>query len=294
MNRIFSGLLLGALFISTGATGVAQIGPPSCGSSGATSAQTRPSTARPSAHELQATADAESADPTVLTVAEPPNFGAERYRLQDYYECVGSSGCYWADLDAQTRRADAELTSLLARHHATTPEAARAQKLAMVLDIDETSLSSYCEEKREDFGYLRDMFEAWIVSPEASIPIPGTLRLFQHARAAGVAVFFITGRPGKGTDNDQTGATARNLTTAGYSDWQGLTLHDATFAMRDTTAYKSEARARLIAQGYTILLNVGDQWSDLRDPPPDAGGAARPFARGEVSVKLPNPFYYLP
>jgi hypothetical protein len=39
---------------------------------------------------------------------------------------------------------------------------------------------------------------------------------------------------------------------------------------------------------------MGDQWSDLKDPPPDAGGAPRPTARAEISVKLPNPFYYLP
>jgi len=90
--------------------------------------------------------------------------------------------------------------------------------------------------------------------------------------------------------NDETDATARNLATAGYKDWQGLILKDVQYAKLDTTGYKSAARAGLIAQGYKIILNVGDQWSDLRDPPPDAGGAAR----AEISVKLPNPFYYLP
>jgi hypothetical protein len=273
---------------------MAQLGPPSCSSTSTTQAQTRPEAARPTAEALEATAAEESADPTVLTATEPANFDFARYRLLDYYECVGSSGCYWADVDAQTRRADAALTSLLAAHHAETPEAAREQKLAMVLDIDETSLSSYCEEKREDFGYIPAMFEAWIVSPEASIPIPGTLRLFRRARAAGVAVFFITGRAGKGTASDQTESTARNLRTAGYADWQGLMLHDASYNTRDTTTYKSAARAALMAQGYKIILNIGDQWSDLRDPPQKAGSDPRPPARGEISVKLPNPFYYLP
>jgi predicted secreted acid phosphatase len=230
----------------------------------------------------------------VIIAVEPPNFGAQRYRLLDYYDCVGSSGCYWADIDAQTRRADAALTNLLAAHNATTPEAARAQKLAMVLDIDETSLTSYCEEKREDLGYLPAIYEAWIVSPEASVAIPGTLRLFQHARAAGVAVFFLTGRAGRGMANDETDATARNLATAGYKDWQGLIMKDAPYVKLDTTTYKSAARAGLIAQGYKIILNMGDQWSDLKDPPTSAGGAPKPSARGEISVKLPNPFYYLP
>jgi hypothetical protein len=268
--------------------------PPTCSLPTATQATTRPTTPRPTAEALQAVADSETSDPTVLTAAEPANFDVARYRLFDYYDCAGSSGCYWSDLDAQDRRADAELTRLLVAHHATTSDATRAQKLALVLDIDETSLSSYCEEKREDLGYIRSMFEEWIVSPEASVPIPGTLRLFNHARDAGVAVFFITGRSGKGTPNDQTAATARNLATAGYKDWQGLILHGATYPTKDTTTYKSEARASLIAQGYTLILNVGDQWSDLKDPPNPAGNPPRTSARAEVSVKLPNPFYYLP
>ncbi len=269
-------------------------GPPSCG--GGTAAAltaTRPPTPRPSSEAIQSVADAESADPSVLTATEPANFGVARFRLQDYQDCAGTSGCYWADLDAQTRRADAELTRLLVDHHATTPEGARAQKLAMVLDIDETSLSSYCEEKREDFGYIPAMFEAWIVSPEASIPIAGTLRLFDHARDAGVSVFFITGRPGKGAADDQTAATARNLATAGYKGWQELILHGSLFPAKDTAVYKSDARAVIEKQGYRILLNVGDQWSDLRDAP-DPQRPDRGPSKAEIGVKLPNPFYYLP
>jgi predicted secreted acid phosphatase len=268
-------------------------GPPPCPST-TSQATTSPPTPRPTAQVIQAVADAGTADPTILSTLEPTNFGVTRYHLLDYYECVGSAGCYWNDLDAQTLRADAELTSLLAAHRATTPEAARAQKLALVLDIDETSLTSYCEEKREDFGYIPSMFDAWVVSPEASIHIPGTLRLFQHARAAGVSVFFITGRPGKGTPNDQTAPTARNLATAGYSDWQGLILRDLSERSLTTIAYKSLERAKLIAQGYRIILSVGDQWSDLQDPPPSPENKPRPTSRAEISVKLPNPFYYLP
>jgi HAD superfamily, subfamily IIIB (Acid phosphatase) len=285
-------LLLGALSFSTSATGAQQLGPPTTCASGKPAGT--PLAAQPSAQAIQATADSETSDPTVITAAEPPNFGVARYRLLDYYNCVGSSACYWADIDAQTRRADAALTSLLAAHNATTPDAARAQKLALVLDIDETSLTSYCEEKREDFGYIKATYEAWLVTPDASVAIPGTLRLFRHARAAGVAVFFLTGRTGRGTAVDQTDATARNLAAAGYKDWQGLIMKDAPYVKLDTTTFKSGARARLIAQGYKIILNVGDQWSDLKDPPPDAGAAPLPSARGEISVKLPNPFYYLP
>jgi hypothetical protein len=46
--------------------------------------------------------------------------------------------------------------------------------------------------------------------------------------------------------------------------------------------YKAPARQKLVEQGYRILLNVGDQNSDL------AGGFA------ERTFKLPNPFYFAP
>lgn len=122
------------------------------------------------------------------------------------------------------------------------------------------------------------MFNAWVVSPAASIPVPGTLRLFRLAREAGVAVFFLTGRP-----HEQTDATAQNLRSAGYQNWQGLILRSEAQRHLATTLYKSTERGRLVAEGYALLLNVGDQWSDLLGSP-----------KAEMSVKLPNPFYYLP
>jgi acid phosphatase len=46
--------------------------------------------------------------------------------------------------------------------------------------------------------------------------------------------------------------------------------------------FKAPERRRIAEQGYTILLSMGDQQSDL------AGGYA------ERTFKLPNPVYYLP
>ena len=160
---------------------VAQMGPPVCPvEAGKTAASAgRPGAVRPSVAAVRATAEAAAADPSVLVAAEPmENFGVARYRLQDYAECVGTGGCYWADLDAQTKRAEVALDGLVARRKA-------GEKLGLVLDIDETALSNYCEMKREDYGFLSAMFNAWEVSPEADIAFPGTLRLFERARAAG-------------------------------------------------------------------------------------------------------------
>ena len=254
---------------------VAQVGPPVCpvaaGKAAPRPVAVRPSGTRPTVAAARATAEA-AADPSVLVAAEPmENFGVARYRLEDYADCVGGGGCYWADVDAQAKRAEVALEGLVAGRRA-------GERLAMVLDIDETSLSNYCEMKREDYGFLATMFNAWEVSSEADMALPGTLRLFNKARAAGVEVFFITGRAG-----DQRAATAKNLEAAGYRGWKGLSLREGPQKTMATVAYKSEERKKIVDAGYRIVMSVGDQWSDLNGEP-----------RAEISVKLPNPFYYLP
>ena len=146
----------------------------------------------------------------ILPSNEPiPNFGVERYRLRDYADCTTHLGCYWADLAAQILRA----TELMEKDAKAQP---RGAKLAIVLDIDETSLTNYCEEVREDFGYIPDRYDAWTVSPEASMPIADTVALVKKAQSLGVDVFFITGRP-----ESQRAATEANLKAAGYADWKG-------------------------------------------------------------------------
>jgi acid phosphatase len=248
---------------------VAQLGPPDCPVSGGATSRVA---ARPSVVAALATAEAGAADPSVLVAAEPmENFGVARYRLEDYADCAGNGGCYWADVDAQTRRAEFALEKVVATRKA-------GEKLAIVLDIDETSLTNYCEMKREDYGFLAAMFNAWEVSPRADIAVPGTLRLFNKAMAAGVDVFFITGRA-----NEQREATARNLEAAGYKGAKGLSLRVGAQKTMSTVEYKSEERRKIVDAGYRIVMSVGDQWSDLNGEP-----------KAEISVKLPNPFYYIP
>jgi len=205
-----------------------------------------------------------------ISMAEPDNLGILHYTAVQYATCSNKDHCYWRDLQTQLDKASAELKRLIGTKKS-------GEKLAMVLDIDETSLSNYCEEARESFGFVGSVYNAYLMSTDASIPIPGTLALFNQAQAAGVDVYFITGR-----NNDQTETTARNLRIAGYDHWAGLTLRDDHERNLDTTLYKSNERAK-IAQDHRIILNVGDQWSDLNGP-----------NAGEVSVKLPNPFYFIP
>jgi hypothetical protein len=91
-----------------------------------------------------------------------------------------------------------------------------------------------------------------------------------------VAVFFITGRPPELRD-----ATERNLRQEGYRP-AGVILLPEGKTFESAADFKAPERRKLAEQGYTIIVNMGDQESDLR------GGYA------EKTFKLPNPVYFLP
>ncbi len=127
----------------------------------------------------------------------------------------------------------------------------RSSKPALVLDIDETSLSNLPEELADDFGYIPNGscdhlpdgpcgFTAWVLSGRAKA-FDGTLALFNAAKTHHVAVFFITGRHESAAMRD---ATEKNLKAAGYDGWAGLVLRPARTDNLTVDAYKSRnARA---------------------------------------------------
>jgi acid phosphatase len=198
------------------------------------------------------------------------NLDALKAQLKQYRECTCKCGCYATDLDHQADRAIAFLKQRVAHH---SPD----EKLALVLDIDETTLSNYQEMLKADFAYDSKAFDAW-VNTEQGAAIPGTLRLYQEAQRLGLSVFFLTGRP-----EAQREATAQNLHNQGFQNWQQLILRPSDQASKTAIEFKSGARGTIAAQGYKIVLNVGDQWSDLKGKP-----------EAEFSVKYPNPYYLIP
>jgi hypothetical protein len=72
----------------------------------------------------------------------------------------------------------------------------------------------------------------------------------------------------------------------GSGGWAVATVYAGTACENNTSCstiqYKSAVRRYVESQGYDIVANVGDQFSDL------IGGYA------DETVKLPNPTYYLP
>jgi predicted secreted acid phosphatase len=201
------------------------------------------------------------------------NVGDAGMRARAYHD----SGDYDRDVAA----ADAQAQGWIAARAKT------ASKPAIVLDIDETSLSNWPAMAADDFGYFPggtcDVLPkgpcgavAWEMSARAAAIAP-TLALVKAAQAQGVAVFFVTGR-----HESERAATARNLAQVGYANWSGLSLKPDAMHVMTASAYKAPVRADIEAQGYTIIANIGDQPSDL------AGGHA------ERAFLLPNPFYRVP
>lgn len=224
------------------------------------------------------------AEPQNITPTDPPNLGLLKYKLR-VYRCT---------------RYDAELAAVAADAKAWIDQQAdRVTRPALVLDIDETSLSNWDEIFQNDYGYIPggacDLagkgacgVHDWEVSARAPAIKP-TLDLFNFAKARNVAVFFITGRyddapEGVGSDVDgvKKAATKLNLRVAGYAGWDGLTLRDPRSPGASVAEYKRDARIAIEKLGYQIIANVGDQESDLA------------LEHADRTFKYPNPFYVIP
>lgn len=151
-----------------------------------------------------------------------------------------------------------------------------AAKAAIVFDIDETLLSNFQEMKKYNFGGNSEIFHENEMLADAEL-IPASYALYQQALAQGYKVFIITGRGVM-----VRAATIKNLERQGIKKYQSIEFwHGKT--PKTVMQYKSAARCAIAKMGYNIVINVGDQASDL------IGSCA-----GAIRVKLPNPFYSIP
>ncbi|MBT0771635.1 hypothetical protein KIH74_22035 [Kineosporia sp. J2-2] len=149
---------------------------------------------------------------------------------------------------------------------------------ALVLDIDDTLLSTYAYGAASDFAGYDDLRAlAGFVLGKQPTAVSGMPEFTRAAAARGLSLFYLTNRP------DQARAvTLENLREQGYPDPAGLFTKPADQPHLSTTQFKSSVRARLASLGHDLLANVGDQQSDL-----DGGYARRAF-------RLPNRMYLLP
>ena len=199
--------------------------------------------------------------PARIAAVEPANLDPHKQELTRYIE----SGEYGAAVAKVALKASKYVAK-------RAPKAKPGQKLAIVFDIDETVISNLSTIQDLGFGYNPKLWGNWINERRATAIVP-VQALYENALRHEVSVFFITSRL-----ESQRAATERNLRVVGYEVWAGASFRADT-DQQPTKQYKTGARRKIEAAGYTIIANVGDQDSDL------AGGHA------EKIFKLPNPFY---
>jgi predicted secreted acid phosphatase len=198
-------------------------------------------------------------------VNEPPNLDPHKQLLVNYVD----SGGYARDIAEVALEANKYLVKRLAK------DSPPGQKLAVVFDIDETTLSNLPHIRANDWGYVPRIWEKWVAEAQAHAIIPVQI-IYDTAVRGKLDIFFITGR----TESDRPG-TERNLRDVGYETWTRIYYKPVSDPTLTTAGFKTDVRRKLTQEGYVIVLNIGDQQSDL------SGGYA------ERTFKLPNPFYLI-
>ncbi|HEX3588783.1 MAG TPA: HAD family acid phosphatase [Pseudonocardiaceae bacterium] len=218
---------------------------------------------------------------------EPPNVSLVEQQVEAFYgDSVDAAGHHHASENSDWGR-EVKATIGGAQHYLTGRLARGVHHPAIVLDVDDTSEVTFGWEVDNQFAFNAASNEAAINADQFPAITP-TLNLAKWAAAHHVAVFFLTGRP-----EHQRAATLNDLITHdGYP--QPVALFMKTEAGTTppaylscgttctTDQYKSMTRAHIQSLGYDIVLNVGDQFSDLS------------MDHEDRAVKLPNPMYFLP
>lgn len=167
---------------------------------------------------------------------------------------------------------------------------------AIIVDIDETVLDnspSQVRQIRERRGFNEAAWGEWVNERKAR-PLPGAVEFLSTAAKKGVTVFYISNR-----DASLAEATLANLRQAGFpltdeSQFLGL----GTF-VEDCEQQGSEkaCRRQLVARGYRVLMQFGDQVGDFvqivantRDGRREAIAPYQAWI-GERWWALPNPVY---
>lgn len=217
---------------------------------------------------------------------EPTNLGHAKRAVTAYYGGHrGADGHYhhspgspWAE-DTRTRIQEA-------RVHLEQRLADGVPSPAIVLDIDDTSETTYGWQADNDYGFDRVKQHAAIENSTFEVIEP-TLELARWAAEHDVKVYFLTGRRDTVLEN-----SARNLERHGYPVDRDLlhfkpTVNPPAYLTCGVDCpigeFKALTRAHIQNKlGDTIVLNVGDQDSD--------------FVHGhsDKDVKLPNPLYFTP
>ncbi|MCU7826385.1 HAD family acid phosphatase [Kitasatospora sp. DSM 101779] len=207
--------------------------------------------------------------------------------IKAYYgDTVDAQGEHWASPTSNYAKQVAGIEKDAKQYLQGHARHDKGKKKAIVLDVDDTSLSTYNYELETTFVYT-PASNAQYIATKTMPAVFGMNTLAKWAEQQGYTVFFVTGRP-----EAQRSYTAANLAAVGFptADASHLYLKNkenppaylACGKTCTTIEYKSGTRAHIESLGYQIVANFGDQYSDL------SGG------HSGKTYKIPNPMYYLP
>ena len=218
-----------------------------------------------------------------------PNIDSVKSTIRTYYNADSTwianktSSPYINEMSSLLGKTAKQLKAMYAK------SAKSGKKPAIVLDADDTTLWTYdMEDNAMHFNFDPALQDVWVQGQKFPAT-PAMTTLVNAADKAGCTLIGLTGRGAAQKD-----ATLGNLAKVGYTGFtpenyytkwatgQQPSYINCAAAKCTTIEYKSQTRAHVQSQGYTIIANFGDQFSDL------IGGSAL------VPVKLPNPTYYLP
>lgn len=199
-----------------------------------------------------------------IAQVEPENHSITVERLMRYHD----SGEYEREIREVANAARDYIRSQF-------PDKSVNGKIAAVFDIDETSISNW--EVMAECGFCAYTVQTKLHPDPHGPAVSPVLELYIFAKSKGIAIFFVTGRPER-----QRKLTIDNLRQAGYEGWTDLIMQPDTAAgdrRVPAREFKPRDRQAIEKRGFHIVLNIGDQASDL------SGCCA------ERVFKIPNPFY---
>ncbi len=196
--------------------------------------------------------------------------------LMAYYDDLTPESQYIKDIRGIMEQAKAYLEHYLAEHK----NHIASEKPAIVLDIDDTSVSNYFSILKDNFRNTDDLVELRYRAAK-QVVIDPVLRFSQKAVDQGVSLFFITARKPQDKEIKENiySYTLQTLEQTGYKNWTELFIPEEKDMELSSAQFKINRRKNITDKGYKIIVNIGDQLSDLE------GGYS------ERTYKLPNYLY---
>lgn len=165
----------------------------------------------------------------------------------------------------------------------------RSEKLAVVVDIDETMLDNSpfetnCIETGK--GYTKETWSEWTIKADAK-PVPGAVEFSKYAELKGVEVFYISNR-----SVDDFDVTLKNL------QYENFAFADSAHLLLMADNRSKEPRRKIVREDHEIILLIGDNMLDFseifEDRSNNFGFATIDENKdlfGEKFIVLPNPMY---